>query len=134
MVAYLYTLNVEHIYRREKRYYSACIGAVRQNYYATMINLPKKMASELDVSHQLWICDFVGGHTLFESEANLPSHYFLENEQDHMAPSIMALTSVSLVKMHFNANISVFVDGIASAIFEAEKEEFMGVSHVKAQY
>ena len=36
-------------------------------------------------------------------------------------------------KMHFNANISVFVDGIASAIFEAEKEEFMGVSHVKAQ-
>eukprot|EP00944_MAST-04C_sp_MAST-4C-sp1_P006035 g6035.t1 len=117
-------------------YYLACIGAVRQNYYATMINLNflKKMASELDVSHQLWICDFVGGHTLFESEANLPSHYFLENEQDHMAPSIMALTSVMPgEKMHFNANISVFVDGIASAIFEAEKEEFMGVSHVKAQ-
>ena len=98
------------------------------------VNFLKKMASELDVSHQLWICDFVGGHTLFEAEANLPSHYLLENEQDYMAPSIMALTSVMPgEKMHFNANISVFVDGIASAIFEAEKEEFMGVSHVKAQ-
>ena len=39
------------------------------------------------------------------------------------APSIMALTSVMPgEKLHFNANISVFVDGIASAIFEAEKE------------
>ena len=125
-----------HLVEERNEYYLACIGAIRQNYYANMINVNflKKMANELDVSHQLWICDFVGGHTLFEAEANLPSHYLLENEQDFTAPSIMALTSVMPgEKLHFNANISVFVDGIASAIFEAEKEEFMGVSHVKAQ-
>lgn len=125
-----------YLVEETNEYYLACIGAVRQNYYTNMINAKflKKMANELDIPHQLWICDFVGGHTLFETETNLPFHYLLENEQDYMEPSILALTSVMPgEKMHFNANISIFVDGIAAAIFEAEKEEFMGVSHVKAQ-